>query len=275
MDLIELVSMRVATSRADLALAPGEAVLAGGTWLFSEPQPGIRGLVDLTTLGWPPVTGLPGGGLSVAATCTLAELRDAAPRFGSAAAVVEACVDALFGSWKIHRVATVGGNVCLALPAGPVTSLGSGLGATAVIWGPDGDERRVPVADFVTGVRATALAPGEVLRALEFPAPPAWAGRRRASLAPLGRSAALVLARRDAAGFTVAVTASTPAPRVFAFATIPDADTLAAAIDGCEWHDDAHGAPDWRRAMTLRLAEELRAKAGAAAGAAATAGAGA
>lgn len=266
MDLIEVDSMRVPTSRVELALADGEALLGGGTWLFSEPQPGIRGLVDLTALGWAPVTDSADGGLEVAATCTLAQLRDAAPRFGAAAPVVTACVDALLGSWKIHNVATVGGNICLALPAGPMTSLAAGLGATALIWSPDGTERRVPVAGFVTGVRSTVLRAGEVLRAVEFPAPPDWVSHRRASLAPLGRSAALVLARRSAdharaVGFTLTVTASTPAPRVFGFPRVPDAAELAAAIETCDWYEDAHGAADWRRAMTLRFAEELRAEA--------------
>jgi CO/xanthine dehydrogenase FAD-binding subunit len=263
MDLIDITSVRVATSRTDLALAPGEAVLGGGTWLFSEPQPGIRGLVDLVGLDWAPVGDLPGGGLSIAATCPLAKLRDAAPRFGTAAAVVEACVDALLGSWKIHNLATVGGNICLALPAGPMTSLAAGLGATAVTWTADGAERRIPVAEFVTGVRATVLLPGEVLRSIEFPPPPQWVAHRRASLAPLGRSAALVLARRDGSGFTLTVTASTPAPRVVAFPRIPDAGQLAAAVESCVWYDDAHGAADWRRAMTLRFADELRIEAAA------------
>jgi CO/xanthine dehydrogenase FAD-binding subunit len=260
MDLIEVERMRVATSRADLALDAGEAVLGGGTWLFSEPQPGLRGLVDLTGLGWEPVSGLPGGGLAIAATCTLAQLRDAASRFGTAAELIAPLVEALLGSWKIHRVATVGGNICTALPAGPMTSLASGLGATAVIWTVDG-ERRLPVADLVTGVRITALEKGEVLRAVEFPPPPAWASHRRTSLAPHGRSAALVVARRGPAGFTLTVTASTPAPRMFAFDALPTADDLAAALETCDWYDDAHGSPDWRRATTLRFAEELRVEA--------------
>jgi CO/xanthine dehydrogenase FAD-binding subunit len=262
MDLIEVERMRVATSRTDLVLAEGEALLGGGSWLFSEPQPGIRSLVDLSGLGWAPVTDLPGGGLSVAATCTLAQLRDAAPRFGTAAAVVVACVEALLGSWKIHNIATVGGNICLALPAGPMTSLASGLGATALIWSPDGGERRVPVAEFVTGVRSTVLRAGEVLRAVEFPPPPAWVSHRRASLAPLGRSAALVLARLDA-GFTLTVTASTASPRVFGFDHAPSSSGLETAVETCDWYDDPHGASDWRRAMTVRLAEELRAEASA------------
>jgi hypothetical protein len=50
---------------------------------------------------------------------------------------------------------------------------------------------------------------------------------------------------------------------VFAFPRIPEAGELAAAVEGCAWYDDAHGAPDWRRAMTLRFAEELRTEAAA------------
>jgi CO/xanthine dehydrogenase FAD-binding subunit len=265
MDLIEVERMRVATTRDDLALAPGEVLLGGGTWLFSEPQPGVRGLVDLTAMGWDAVEPLPHGGVSVAATCTLAQLRDSADLFGTAAPLVPALVDALLGSWKIHRVATVGGNICLALPAGPMTSLAVGLGATAVVWMPDGGQRDLPVADLVTGVRETSLAPGEVLRSVGFPPPPAWAAHRRVSLAPLGRSAALLVARTGGdGGFTLTVTASTPSPRVFTFPTIPTREVLAADVDTIpDWYDDAHGAADWRRAMTLRLAEELRTEASA------------
>ena len=50
-DLNTVTSYRFATSRADLALAPGEKVLGGGTWLFSEPQPDVTGLVDLVDDG--------------------------------------------------------------------------------------------------------------------------------------------------------------------------------------------------------------------------------
>jgi hypothetical protein len=114
----------------------------------------------------------------------------------------------------------------------------------------------------VTGVRQTSLAQGEVLRSVEFPAPPAWAAFRRVSLAPLGRSAALLVARSDGDGFALAVTASTPSPRVFRFPDLPTADDLATEVDTiADWYDDPHGAADWRRAMTLRLAEELRVEA--------------
>jgi len=137
-----------------------------------------------------------------------------------------------------------------------------------VVWTPDGGQRDLPVAHLVTGVRKTSLAPGEVLRSVGFPPPPAWAAHRRVSLAPLGRSAALLVARHGSAGtsgdgaFTLTVTASTPSPRVFTFPTIPTREVLATDVDTTsDWYDDAHGAADWRRAMTLRLAEELRAEA--------------
>ena len=50
MDITSVQAYRVAHSREDLRLAPGEAYLAGGTWIMSEPQPATTGLVDLTGL---------------------------------------------------------------------------------------------------------------------------------------------------------------------------------------------------------------------------------
>jgi CO/xanthine dehydrogenase FAD-binding subunit len=260
MDLVDVERVRVARRRADLDLAPDERVLGGGTWLYSEPQPGTRALVDLTGMGWTPLESLPDGGLRVAATCTLDELaRHPHPLFAPA-------VNALLGSWKIHRFATVGGNICLALPAGPMTSLFAGLAATAVIWTPTGAERRLPVADLVTGVRRTALAPGEVLRAVEVGGAVlrARSAMRRISLAELGRSAALLVAVAGDDGFALTVSASTPRPYRVTFPVIPTANELADAVDAIDdWYDDPHGAPDWRRAMSLRLAEELREELGA------------
>lgn len=51
----------------------GDAWLAGGTWLFSEPQPHLRRLIDLSSLGWTPAT-ITDDGLSLAGTCTIAQL---------------------------------------------------------------------------------------------------------------------------------------------------------------------------------------------------------
>lgn len=278
MDLIGVREVRMARDRRDLVFAADEIPLGGGTWLFSEEQPGIGGMVDLTGLGWDPLVEQPDGGLTIAATCTLAEVRALPPRAGRTAHPLFAvAVDALLGSWKIHRFATVGGNICLALPAGPMTSLTAALDGVGVIWTPDrsgvrdgGGERRVPIAELVTDVRETVLTHGEVLRAIELPvsALSARVAHRRISLAHLGRSGAFVIGRLDAdGGFVVTITAGTPRPYQLRFAALPTAADLAAAIDetvGADWYDDPHGAPDWRRAMSLRFAEECRLELGAA-----------
>src|ERR1700759_957319 len=47
---------------------PGGARLGGGPFLFSEPQPHLRRLVDLSRTGWQPVTRTPDGSLEIAST---------------------------------------------------------------------------------------------------------------------------------------------------------------------------------------------------------------
>ncbi|WP_182525311.1 FAD binding domain-containing protein [Nocardioides dongkuii] len=248
MDLHTVRSFRRPADRDELRLAPGETLLAGGTWLFSEPQPGTSGLVDLTALGWPPVE-VVGGTLRIAATCTVAELVSS-PLLGRLAPLVRAAADAFLMSFKIQHAATVGGNIALALPAGAMTSLAAALDGTAVVWTPGGGERREPVAELVRGVRDTSLAPGEVLRAVDVPldalaAPTAF---RRIALTPHGRSSAVVIGVGD----RVTVTAATTRPVVLAAGRLEEG---LAAVD-C-WYDDPHGAPDWRASVTATLARQV------------------
>ena len=47
--------------------------LAGGTWLFSEPQINVHTLIDLETLKWPSLNASEDG-LEIAATCRVVEL---------------------------------------------------------------------------------------------------------------------------------------------------------------------------------------------------------
>ena len=62
-------------------------------------------------------------------------------------------------------MATVGGNLCMSLPAGPMISLTAALDGVCTIWTPEGDERRIAVIDFVLAPLRNALEPGELLRA--------------------------------------------------------------------------------------------------------------
>lgn len=253
MDLVTVQSARVARERGDLLLAPGEVVIGGGTWVYSEPQD-ATGIVDLLGLGWEPVTRTPDT-LVIAATCTIETLRGLDPFF-------EQYADSLLASWKIQRIATVGGNIALSLPAGPMTSLAVALDATLVLWTAS-DERRVPAASFVTGVRQNILRPGEVLRAIELPLSSLHrTAFRRIALSPLGRTGTLVTGRTDATGTTVlSVTGGTTRPHRLAFDAPPTAAQVAASVRSIDdWYLDAHGTPDWRRAMSLAFAEEIRAE---------------
>lgn len=261
MDLNTIESIRMPRTRSEVTVADGEAFLGGGSWLFSEPQTAVRSLVDLTALGWTPLE-TSASGLRIAATCTLAELsRMPNEQNWAAHRLFRQCCTALLGSFKVWNVATVGGNIALALPAGPMTALAVALDATIVVWTPTGD-LTYAARDFVTGVQSTRLASGHVLRAIDIPlhALTARTAYRQISLRPVGRSGALVIGRLDADGqFTLVVTAATPRPYSFSFDRMPSAELLHSTLDGLDdWYDDPHGAPDWRRAMTLDLAEEIR-----------------
>jgi CO/xanthine dehydrogenase FAD-binding subunit len=261
MDLPGLTAVRVARSRADLVLDETVAPLAGGTWLYSEPQPHLTGLVDLTGLGWIPWEARPDGGLGVAATCTITEATRIDPQPGwTALPLFAACAGSLLASFKVQAIATVGGNIATALAAGGMIALATALDADLVIWTPDGGERRQPVETFVVGQRRTTLAPGEVIRSIEFPphAMRASTAFRRIALSPLGRAGTVVAARRDTDGScVVSVTGGTERPEVLRFPSPPAAEPLRGAVDAIpSWFTDPHGAADWRRAMTVLLAEQ-------------------
>jgi len=262
MDLNTIEEVLRPDSRAALPVFSGQdAFLAGGTWLFSEPQPGLRRLIDLQAQRWPSIT-LHADGVEIAATCTLAELEARQwPASWQASHLVRSCCRALLGSFKIWNTATVGGNICLALPAGPMTSLAAALDGVCTIWTPDGGVREMPACDFVIGERLTALRAGEILRAITLPASALQrrSGFRQMSLTPNGRSAALLIAGRIGDGLLLTITAATRHPVRLHFARMPDGAELDAAIDAkvAVWHDDIHGAPDWRRHITHLAAREL------------------
>ena len=271
MDLNTVTSYRFARSRADLTLAPGEKVVGGGTWLFSEPQPRVTGLVDLTTLDWPDLEVGPAG-LRIAATCTIAALvafaqgrhRVPLPQDWAAASVIPDAANALLSSFKVWSTATVGGNICQAFCAGSMISLAAALDGEAVIWTADGGEHRRSVASIPVGNGVNGLAADEVLRAIEIPAR-ALRSRlilRKIALAELGRSGAVVTGRMDEDAATVfTVTGATLTPTVLRFAGMPGGDELDAGVaDAAGYYSDPLGAADWRRGVSRVLAARIRAE---------------
>lgn len=244
---------------------PGQAWLAGGTWLFSEPQPTLDTLIDLDRFGWPDLD-IDGTGLTIGATCRIAALyRLQPPPQWAAGPLLRECCQAFLASFKIWNAATVGGNLCMSLPAGPMISLCAALEGVCTLWPRNAPPRTVAVVDFVTGNHANVLAEGELLRSIHLPAH-ALARRyamRHMSLTKLGRSAALIVGTSDAAGdLTLTVSAATDRPMQLRFPTMPDAATLRAAFDtqiaDARWFDDVHGAAAYKRHLARHFAEEIR-----------------
>lgn len=294
MDVLTIGSFRPARTRADLALAAGEVPIAGGTWLMSEPQPGTTGFVDLMTMGWPDVE-VTQDGLRIAATCTIATLMAwAQSRPGAAASsgwvggrgpnsaakiadlppvpadwcalgLVVPAANALLASFKIWNTATVGGNVARSFAAGAMISLAVALDGVAWCWAADGSERRIAVADLVTGNGTNCLADGEMIRAIELPraALTSRAVLAKIALAELGRSGAVVTGRVDLDGAVVfGITAATAWPTVLRYPAMPTAAALVSDVEAAPgYYSDPLGSTDWRRSVSstlvLRVREDL------------------
>jgi CO/xanthine dehydrogenase FAD-binding subunit len=261
MDLAFVESLSAASAATLADWQPGDAWLGGGTWLFSEPQPELRRLFDLHAFGWDSITAT-NAGLEIAATCRLTELADfVPPPHWHASHVIRSCCESLLGSFKIWNEATVGGNICLSLPAGPMTSLASSLDGTCEIWHADGTRNHIPAVEFVTGNRTNVLSPGSLLRAITLPERTlrARAAFRQVSRTPLGRSAALVIGTRDPEddSTTFTVTAAVTRPLQIKLDHVPSTDELLEALADADpaaaYFDDPHGSPEWRAHLTRLL----------------------
>lgn len=267
MNLSTITEVKRPSSADEIAhWKPGYAWLAGGTWLFSEPQWSTDTLIDLDGLNWPALKAS-SAGLEIAATCRIAELQAfKGPADWAAIPLITECCNALLMSFKIWNMASVGGNICMSLPAGAMISLTSALEGVCTLWPRDGSPRQVPVVDFVTGNHANVLKPGELLRSIHLPAT-ALAKRfafRRTSLTHIGRSAALLVGTqtRNARDLLLTITAAVPRPIQVRFEKMPTANELRHAIDARipqdGYFDDVHGSAAYKRHLTAHFCEEIR-----------------
>ncbi|WP_327364450.1 MULTISPECIES: FAD binding domain-containing protein [unclassified Streptomyces] len=243
----------------------GDAWLAGGTWLFSAEQPGLHRLIDLTALRWDPLVPHDKG-LEIGATCTVRDLHAFTPPADwIAGGLFATSCEAFLSSFKVWNSATVGGNICMSLPAGPMITLTVALEATYELWAPDGSTRIVDALDFVTGDHRNVLAPGEILRRIDIPAHALRkrTAHRRFTLTHLGRSTVFLLGTQTPGrgDLLLTVTAGTTRPVRMAFDSMPDAATLQQSIDVIPadvWFADPNGTPEHRRHLTKHFAEEMR-----------------
>lgn len=165
---------------AALVDAPTAMVLAGGTDVMVEVNESRLAVADDRTVlsvrrlpelrGWAhdPVAGT----LRLGAAVTYAELErpplsDFVPALAQAARTV--------GSPQIRNAATIGGNLATCSPAGDGLPVLAALDAVVEVRSATGS-RDVPVAEFMVGVKRTALQPGELITAVTVPVLDGWQG---------------------------------------------------------------------------------------------------
>jgi carbon-monoxide dehydrogenase medium subunit len=195
-------------------------LLAGGTDLLPQMKNGLLKpacVIDLSGVARVKALQPEAAGLRVGAAVPARALeRDATAR-STYTALSESA--ALVGSVQVRNLATLGGNLCNAAPSADMAPPLLALDAEAVIVGSKG-ERRVPFADFFTGVRRTVLAADEMLVEIVVPAPGLRSGgnylrhtpRRELDIAVVGVAAQLTLANGVCSKARIALAAVAPVP---------------------------------------------------------------
>ena len=247
-------------------------LVAGGTDLLPQLKnhllkPGV--VIDLS--GVAPLQQLTQDktGLRIGAAVTARALeRDARLQAGAWRGLAES--GALVGSVQVRHLATVGGNICNAAPSADMIPPLLALDAQAVIAGPGG-ERKVPLSDFITGVRKTVLGAGEMLVELIVPDPGPQSGgaylrhtpRRELDIAVVGVASQVTLANGVCKKARIALAAVAPTPvhataaeralegQALTAQTIEEAARL--AVEAARPISDQRGSAEFRRHLVRVL----------------------
>ena len=157
---------------------PDARLIAGGTDLLVRlrREPSVAPLISLDRVAV--LQGIEdvdedGGMLAIGATTRIAELARSPVLAAGAPLLQRAALS--FGAPAIRNMATIGGNLCTASPAGDCLPPLYALGAQVELISLAGC-RRLPIGDFILGPGRTALARGEIITRVLLPArdPFAW-----------------------------------------------------------------------------------------------------
>lgn len=168
-------------------------LIAGGTDVLVEKDPQIEVLIDVTGLGLDYIES-DDQGVRIGAATTFADIK-ASPALGKSPYNVLAQAAHQMGTPQIRNVATIGGNICSAVPSADSAPPLLALDASLIISGPMG-ERAMDIASFFLDARRNALEKGELLTEVQLPVFPA---RTEAVFTKKGRVAAADLAVVNAA----------------------------------------------------------------------------
>ena len=260
------------------------AAYCGGTELLLAMKLGLASyehLVDLKRVdGLRGIEALGDNGVRIGASATHHEIETSAvvrARYPEMCAMISQVANV-----RVRSVGTLGGNLCFADPHSDPASFLMAVGATLECQR-DGQVRRIPAAGFLTGPYQTALAPGELLTAVELPPRPDRTGlshlrmklterpvvtvTARLTLAPRGdvAQARLIVGSVASVPFpadTAALIGASPsdfAPRAGACAE--------QAAAGCPPHPHGEASPDYLRHLVFVHARRALGEAFAAAAA--------
>ena len=161
-----------------LASEPAARLIAGGTEIGVEVNKKFRDFPCLiSTEAVPELNVLQpahDGGWQIGAAVSLTSLESkVAPSYPPLARMLR-----VFAARQIRNRATLGGNLATASPIGDTAPVLLSLDAALVLTSAQG-ERTIPLADFFTGYRQTALLAGEIIREIRLPPFSAPAGCTR------------------------------------------------------------------------------------------------
>lgn len=228
--LDEALSLLASEGEGARLLAGGQSLVPALNMRLLEPKL----LIDITGLAELRGIAESKGRLRLGALTRHCELSD--PRIARLAPLL-AAAQPFIAHAAIRNRGTLGGSLAHADPAAELPACAVALDAEFEIAGAKG-RRRVAAQDFFRGVFETALAPGEILVAVEIPAP-----------APETRFAFLELSRRQGdyalAGIAASASmsggrASDPRLVFFGIGTRPvEAPKAAQALSGAGWKDSS------------------------------------
>ena len=169
-NLAEAGALLAHTSGSGCVLAGGSDVLLRIEEETIQPRVliDIKGLPELQKISFSGDSGL-----SLGATVTLSALAahsDVRRHYPLLAEVINR-----IGSARIRNRATIGGNICMAVPTSDLPPTLLCYDAICHLWSSHG-ERTVPLNEFYTGFRQTVLKPEELLVRITLPTP--WAQSR-------------------------------------------------------------------------------------------------
>ena len=165
---------------------PSARAVAGGTDLLLELSRGVRSgidtLVDLSVIEELDSITESGGRVELGPLVTHADVVASERMLAVGLPLAQACLE--IGGPQLRNRATVVGNTVTASPANDTISALYALGADVTVSSAAGGERTMPIEEFFTGFRTTALEPGELVTKISFDA--LTDGTRRGIFVKLG-----------------------------------------------------------------------------------------